>query len=504
MTRRWSWLLLVGMLTALGCGGSPASPAPGHDSGALDAARDGAATADAGPDAADAAPAPDARTDAAVATDARADAPAATDAPATTDAPVATDARADAATATDSAAGADATADATPAAWDGGPAAAVVTLAAGGAHTCDLAAAGATKCWGSSTAGQLGAAAPETCTYLSTPCARTPITVSSLADAAQLAGGGTHTCAIVTGGAVRCWGSNAAGQLGLGTTTNHTIPVAVPGLAGIAQLGAGQYHTCALLGDGTARCWGLNSAGQLGGSTTGTCTVSGTARDCGTSPITVAGLAGARELALGSGHTCARLGDGTVACWGSNYYGQLGDGSAGTRSTPGLVPGLAAVVQLAAGALHTCALLADGTARCWGLNTLGGLGDGTTTERDAPTPVSGLTGAAQLAAGAYHTCARLADGTARCWGSNIDGILGATSSSHCIDGTGTSQPCALTPLTVTGLAGALHVTTGYYHTCALLAAGEVDCWGSTNEGQVGRGVVAYGWSATPMAVTGLP
>jgi alpha-tubulin suppressor-like RCC1 family protein len=200
-------------------------------------------------------------------------------------------------------------------------------------------------------------------------------------------------------------------------------------------------------------------------------------------------MTGVLQIAAGGENTCALLADRSVACWGSNPRGQLGNGATNTMSgtsTPTTVPGLVGVQMLAVGDSHTCALLTDGSARCWGCNMQGELGDGTTEDRSVPTPVLGLTDAVEIAAGSGFTCARMRDATVRCWGNNQDGELGdgthATSRVGLFDG-----PRATSPQPVPGLANVTALALGYSHGCALIANGTVQCWGSTTGGQLGEG-----------------
>lgn len=194
-------------------------------------------------------------------------------------------------------------------------------------------------------------------------------------------------------------------------------------------------------------------------------------------------------------HTCALLPDSTVRCWGYNEYGQLGNGTTIDSAAPVGVAGITSAVTVSSGHHHTCALLADGTVRCWGRNEFGELGDGSacwTPPCGTPLPVTviEISNAVAVSAGAYHTCALLADGEVRCWGFNEFGQLG--------DGTFTNSS---TPVAVTGAAGAVTVASGGYHTCALRPEGSVQCWGRNEFGELGDGSIET--SPTPVFVSGL-
>jgi alpha-tubulin suppressor-like RCC1 family protein len=244
-------------------------------------------------------------------------------------------------------------------------------------HTCAIMASGGVKCWGYNDYGQLG---DGTQTSRSAP-----IEVKSLAmNAARVAGGWGHTCILSAGGGVRCWGNNEYGQLGYGETSEYRFtPVDVLDLgSGVIGLAAGGGHTCALVTGGGIRCWGNNKYGQLG---------DGTAQ-IRILPVAVDGLAqGAAGIAAGWNHVCAAMGNGELKCWGWNYWGQLGDGTQVTQSKPVNVRRLMDdVTEVAAGWAHTCAITAACGVKCWGWNSFGQLGDGTNLDSSVPLAVVGI------------------------------------------------------------------------------------------------------------------
>jgi alpha-tubulin suppressor-like RCC1 family protein len=345
-------------------------------------------------------------------------------------------------------------------------------------HTCAVRTDGGASCWGDNSNGDLGNG-----TYSQTSL---PISVAGLpGSVAQIATGLYHTCAVLTDGSARCWGNGSQGQIGAGNNTQSVLPVQVSGLtSGVAQIGAGYYHTCAVLTDGSVRCWGYGPNGQLGdGNTVQTAT-----------PIVVPNLGAVASISVGFVHTCAVLTDGSARCWGEGGNGQLGNGQYAGSSVPVTVTGLAASVRsIDAGWYHTCAALTDGSAACWGYNGSGQLGNGSFNNNSlVPVAVSGLPGhVSSIAAGNSDSCAVLVDGSAWCWGYNGYGQLGNNTYSQ-----------VATPVAVSGLSsGAASITTGAYHSCALLGNGDARCWGYGYNGQLGNGV--YGQSSVPVSVIGV-
>jgi alpha-tubulin suppressor-like RCC1 family protein len=287
----------------------------------------------------------------------------------------------------------------------------VSAIAVGGIHTCALTAAGGVKCWGNNSFGQLGDG-----TFVPK---RVATDVPGLtANVLAISAGYLHTCALITGGAMKCWGANSSGQLGDGTDLGRSVPTDVSGLGGAAAaITAGDAHTCALLATGAARCWGNNSSGQLGDATT-------TAR---LSPADVLSLnATLVSISAGSAHTCGVTSAGGIKCWGFNNASQLGDGTAATQLSPVDVIQLGGSASIvAAGLNNTCARLSNGSVKCWGANSFGQIGDNSQTIRPIPAQVVGLTAdATMVAVGGYTTCAVKTSGALLCWGSNDQGQVG--------------------------------------------------------------------------------
>ena len=342
----------------------------------------------------------------------------------------------------------------------------VTAIAAGFRHTCALTTDGSIACWGDNSNGQIGKSH-------SVSARSEPTDVKGLeSGVAAIAAGGGHTCALTTAGRVKCWGYNADGQVGDGSTTNAPEPTDVGRLpVGVKAIAAGGGHSCALTTDGRVGCWGYNGSGQIDGSTP---YEGNTYKPNPTESLP----RGAEAIAAGAFHTCALTTTGAAICWGQNYSGQLGSGTrddTGPMRVNGLKRGVAAI---AAGEQHTCALTTTGSVKCWGSNRDGQIGDGTTTRRPKPTDAKGLTkGVAAIAAGHFHTCALTTAGAVKCWGTNKDGQIG--------DGTTTKRP---KPTNVKGLTkGVAAIAAGWTHTCAVTTAGGVKCWGVNEAGQIGDG-----------------
>jgi len=322
--------------------------------------------------------------------------------------------------------------------------------------------------------------------------------------------GGESACALTTQGGVKCWGANNWGQLGNGTTSyGESTPVDVVGLtSGVVQVSSQANHSCALLADNNGvKCWGYNAYGQLGDGSSG---------NVRTTPVDVVGLDGdVIQIGVGTAHTCALMANGGVKCWGDNSHRQFGNASAIGSLTPvnvltrlppdydELVP-LSDVIQIDVGDRHNCVVTATGGAKCWGWNYHGQAGRGP-NKIDAigvALDVDSLTdGVLEVSAGHSHSCALMETGGVKCWGINIGSQLG--------DGTQTTtwipQDVVYEMVPDSGqlapLSGMTQVSAGYYHSCALTAGGEIACWGGNAHYERGDGTNI--WKAWATFTTGL-
>lgn len=341
-------------------------------------------------------------------------------------------------------------------------------IAAGEYHTCALLDSGGVHCWGDNFRGQLGNGASGNGQE-----SAEALPVQGVVGAVHIAAGTAHNCAALASGGVKCWGYNFRGQLGDGSTTTRPTAVSVLGVTDAVAVAAGGDHSCALRQGGAIKCWGYNGDGELG---------HGGNELYLTSAVDVATISTATAITARNLHTCARINDGRVYCWGRNSDGQLGDGSyTSPRRTPVEVSGLSAVAQLSAGWLHTCAVLSSGGVKCWGSNTYDTLGTGSTTSSNVPVDAyATVSNALVVAGGEQHSCVvRNVFGVGRieCWGYNGNGRLGY----GIVPATGVVHRA----VRVLGNDAFASVSAGRQHTCALTTGGSAKCWGGNGAGQIG-------------------
>jgi alpha-beta hydrolase superfamily lysophospholipase len=260
----------------------------------------------------------------------------------------------------------------------------------------------------------------------------------------------------------------------------------VTGITSAVEIASGEDHTCVRLTDSTIKCWGRGDMGQLGNGKFSNSSV----------PVAVTGVSTATQIGLGLFHSCARLSNSTLKCWGNNGDAELGMGSScffggcSNQATAVTVTGISNAVAVQPGQWHTCALLSTGGVKCWGNNTVGQLGNGNFTDNPTPSNVSGLSNVTALDAGAQHNCAVLGDSSVKCWGNNDSGQLGNNTTTN-----------SNVPVVASGISTATQVAGGANHSCAALSNKTVMCWGRNDEGQVGDGTIDY--TSVPKTAVGV-
>ncbi len=310
----------------------------------------------------------------------------------------------------------------------------VTQLALGFNHTCALLTSGKVRCWGDNKRGQLGYGNTNAVGDDEKPDTAGDVDLGG--NAIQIAAGDEHTCALLSTGSVRCWGNNWNGQLGYGHTKvigddekPSSASVVDLGSGTVTQIALGAYHSCALLSTGSVRCWGSGFWGTLG---------YGNRNAVGDdeAPVTAGDVklgAPATRIAAGGWVTCAQI-SGGIMCWGSNDRGQLGMpeyDSIGDDETPSeagkvKIPDVT-VDDISVGEKFVCVRLTDGKVRCWGNNGYGQLGLGSKSQQSSASSSTELDvgfSVAHASAGWLHACAISVAGDVKCWGVASSGQLG--------------------------------------------------------------------------------
>ena len=356
----------------------------------------------------------------------------------------------------------------------------VQSLASGYNHTCVVASDNNAYCWGDNGFGALG---NNSSTDSLVPVAVTASGALAGKTIRSIAVANNHACVIASDNNPYCWGNNTGGQLGNNSSTSSSVPVAVTisgTLAGktARSITSGGHHTCIVASDNNLYCWGIGTSGQLGNGT-------GTSSSVPVA-VTISGtLAGKtiRSVNGGNSSTCVVASDNLLYCWGTNTYGQLGNGStSSSQSAVAVIPvygqSYVPIAHDKGIASGSCFLLADLNAYCWGDGTEGQLGDGRNVDSRAAVAVktSGALSAKTiqaLSSGWRRHCALASDNNAYCWGKNPEGQLGNGTT------TDSNEPVAVSRASGSGLSGksVVSIASGWAHACALASDNWVYCWG---------------------------
>jgi len=341
------------------------------------------------------------------------------------------------------------------------------SIAVGDYHCLALKSDGTLWAWGSNGYGQLGDG--------TTNDVYTPAKIGVYNNWVRINAGRYHSMALRSNGTLWTWGRNSEGQLGDGTTNDVYAPAKIGSGQYWNAVYAGSYHSIALNADGTLWAWGFNGYGQLGDGTTNDIYIP---TKIGTDNSWV-------FISPGSHHTVAFKSDGTLWAWGLNADGQLGDGTTTDRYFPVQVGVEHIWIPAAAGGdSYSLVYKSDGTLWAWGSNGYGQLGDGSLADSYSPVYIWTTTGWGAVSMGTYHAAGLKDNGTLWIWGSNEEGQLGRTATEIC-----NSQPCLTAPGWVDpdNDWSSISDGAGGHHTMVLKSDGTLWIWGRNVTGQIGDG-----------------
>lgn len=294
-----------------------------------------------------------------------------------------------------------------------------------------------------------------------------------------------HSCAVVSDGTVRCWGSPSNGKLYPSETAKQFVPMRIPNQYNIKRVAVGWGHTCTLAHDGAVTCWGYDYNGNLGCSN-----IAG-----GESPFVCQALGPGNsivDIAAGAEHSCILMSSGSVWCWGRNDHGQVGDGRLASRFAPVQVAGISDAIAIATGTWQSCARRRNGAVVCWGKNDYCALGFETANDFAIPVLFGSVDGtsprALEVAGSLEQTCVLLDDGSLRCSGVWLRYEPDPMSHLTSCKAPTNPQPSII----------AKAVATGIDFTCAMTGSSAVKCWGKNGYGTLGNG--SYVDSAEPVDV----
>jgi alpha-tubulin suppressor-like RCC1 family protein len=406
----------------------------------------------------------------------------------------------------------------------------VESISCGESHTCAVLETKRVRCWGNGGDGRLGYGNTNSIGDNETPASVGDVEVGG--DVASVVCGKRHTCAVLVGGTVRCWGHGSTGALGYRTTANigddeavtsafaypeliavedaggvlSVLPEVVgSGGRGVLALSAGRSTNCVLLWSYKMRCWGDDHLAELGNAAVdtniGDTELPYTAGDINT------GFSNGIVVSMATsdyGSTCAIGTTKQIKCWGTASSGELGSGAKDEVETPGTVVSVGGnVISMGLGYQHMCVVLDTKQVKCWGSNSNGQLGYGNTNnigDDELPSTVGVVSvggDVSAVTAGVQFTCALLTTKQVKCWGRSTSGKLGYGNAEDIGDN---ELPSSVGTVNLGG-EDVIQLSSGWHHSCALMATRRVRCWGSGGEGRLGYGnTIAIGDDELPSTV----
>jgi len=372
-------------------------------------------------------------------------------------------------------------------------------IASGSQHTCGITGTQRLYCWGSDANGNLGAGTSTSgCAQIFGGCSLVPIPVTGAERFVSVTAGEFHTCALTSTGVAYCWGGNYYGQVGTGAIGGEIrVPTAVVGGHVFRSISAGRMHTCGIDTSGDTWCWGWDVWGQLGAGVTAPdrCSFFFTNEPCSDTPLKVAGTVRFAEVMGAEKQSCGRALSGAAYCWGAEVGGtegtdcQLGQNANCTR-TPLVQVGGTIFQRVGMGGVYRCGQKSDGVLWCWGADYYGSFGNGTASPYSPDTAIRAAGGKSysQITFGSAHMCGLNGDAV-ECWGQNYYGQAGGPIGSD-----------RYNPGPINGGMNFVSVSSGSnaFTNCGISPAGRAYCWGENDLGQLGNGTLTS--SADPVLV----
>jgi hypothetical protein len=340
--------------------------------------------------------------------------------------------------------------------------------------TCGVKLDGTLKCWGFNSYGTLGDG--------TTTDSSLPVTIDSGVGYKLVStrGAPARTCGITTADKLKCWGPNPDGAVGDGSTDNRFSPVPVDATSDYAMVSVGGNgsggHTCAITTTGVLKCWGRNNYGQVGDGT----------NISKSSPVVIDSGVTYLSVSVGDDYTCAITTTHVLKCWGQNSsYFTLGDGTNINRNSPVVINFGTSFDVVSASSARTCAITSAGVLKCWGNR----VGDGTTDFRNSPQVVDSGQAYVDVSLSGLNACGLTDASTLKCWGYNGNGELGT--------GNFTEYLAPVDVLTGTTFSS---IAVGMSHSCGITMDGDLKCWGMNGSGQLGNGTTNSATYTPPVIV----